>query len=243
KRQSYEPGPNPGRAIKKKKGTYFPPVLPAFMGDNDFDQLTAPNASIQKLRDKYESCRNPHRVPMLPKELTNISFKEYIKEETSVGILPIGLDEESVQPVFVDFHAMNHFMILGQAQKGKTNVIKLLINHAIQQDMEGIGIWDSFNRGLAYLAEHDRVQYLTDRGTVAKWLESTEAMLLERNRQYDKAILEGKALPIFTPLLFVVDGYGRLIEEIDNRMQEMIVRRMKNYINLGFQIVVSGSTN
>lgn len=54
---------------------------------------------------------------MLPKELTNISFKEYIKDENSVGLIPIGLDEESVQPVFVDFHAMNHFMILGQAQK------------------------------------------------------------------------------------------------------------------------------
>lgn len=117
------------------------------------------------------------------------------------------------------------------------------MNHAIQQGMEGIGIWDSINRGLAYLAEGDQVQYLTDRGTVAKWLESTEALLLERNRQYDKAILEGKALPFFTPLLFVIDGYGRLLQEIDNRMQEMIVRLMKNYSHLGFQIVVSGSTN
>lgn len=239
----YEPEPIPGRAIIKKEGTYFTQILLSCIGDNDFDQLTELKASIQNLREKYESCRTPQRVPMLPKELTNISFKEYIKEETSVGLLPIGLDEESVQPVFVDFHAMNHFMILGQAQKGKTNVIKLLINHAIQQGMEGIGIWDSINRGLAYLAEDDRVQYLTDRGTVAKWLESTEAMLLERNRQYDKAILEGKALPIFTPLLFVVDGYGRLLQEIDNRMQEMIVRLMKNYSHLGFQIVVSGSTN
>lgn len=242
-RTSFEPEPVPGRAIIKKEGTYFTQILLPTIGDSDYDQLTELKASIQTLREKYSSSSMPKRIPMLPKELTTITFKDYIKEEKSVNLLPIGLDEESVQSVSIDFHVMNHLLILGQAQKGKSNVIKLLINQAIQMGGSRIGVWDSINRGLVHLSDSDQVDYLPEKDSVAKWLESTEELLLERNRQYDQAILEGKPIPSFYPLLLVVDGYGRLLQQLDNRIQDTIVRLMKNYSHLGFHIVVSGSVN
>ena len=71
---------------------------------------------------------------------------------TQPGLVPVGLDEESVKPVYANFNKTKHCIILGQAQKGKTNVLKLMINHMLVQGAESVGIFDSFDRGLSSYA-------------------------------------------------------------------------------------------
>ncbi|MDA6131139.1 hypothetical protein OSK38_27715, partial [Escherichia coli] len=91
-----------------------------------------------------------------PAELNTINFTRYTNGAVQPGLVPVGLDEESVKPVYANFNKTKHCIILGQAQKGKTNVLKLMINHMLVQDAESVGIFDSFDRGLSSYASEEK---------------------------------------------------------------------------------------
>ncbi|RIW38943.1 type VII secretion protein EssC [Bacillus salacetis] len=154
-RLPFSPEAIPGRAIVKKDSAYFSQVFLPVEGKDDFEQLTLLREDIQLLNDKYTGMASPKPVPMLPSELTMVNFTQYTGSRKQEGLLPIGLDEESVSPVHVNFNKTKHCLVLGQAQKGKTNVLKVLANTALLQESEHIALFDSIDRGLSKYT-HDR---------------------------------------------------------------------------------------
>ena len=76
------------------------------------------------IKEKYQGFKAPKAIPMLPDQLNMLNFNRHTDVIKETGIIPIGLDEEHVQPVYADFNKNKHCMILGQAQKGKTNLVK-----------------------------------------------------------------------------------------------------------------------
>ncbi|PMX97173.1 hypothetical protein C1Y18_36175, partial [Pseudomonas sp. MPR-R5A] len=73
---------------------------------------------------------------MLPSELTTVNFANYISTTMDQWLIPIGLDEEFVQPVTINLETNKHCMVTGQGQKGKTNVLKVILNTAIERGIE-----------------------------------------------------------------------------------------------------------
>ena len=53
-------------------------------------------------------CRLPSPVPMLPDELTLINFTQFTGIANQPGLVPIGLDEENVTPINVNFSKNKH---------------------------------------------------------------------------------------------------------------------------------------
>jgi S-DNA-T family DNA segregation ATPase FtsK/SpoIIIE len=133
--------------------------------------------------------------------------------------------------------------VLGQAQKGKTNSLKVLIHTALDQKIEHIAIFDSIDRGLSSFIGDEKLVYLEGKDHVTSWLDKLEKVLIEREETYHLQIQSGNQLPQFSPILFVVDGYSRFLQSVDNPTQDRIVRYMKSYSHLGFNMVVSGNNN
>jgi S-DNA-T family DNA segregation ATPase FtsK/SpoIIIE len=50
-------------------------------------------------------------------------------------------------------------------------------------------------------------------------------------------------MPQFSPVLFVIDGYSRFLQSLDNLTQDRIVKYMKSFSHLGFNVIVSGNNN
>jgi DNA segregation ATPase FtsK/SpoIIIE, S-DNA-T family len=240
-RLPFSPEPMPGRAIVKKDTAYFAQVYLPTEGNDDFEQMTNLKEVVQSIKEAYAHVKKPDPVPMLPTELTLVNFASYFEKKN--GMLPIGLDEENVKPVYVNFQKTKHCIVLGQAQKGKTNSIKVLIHIALEQKLEHIAVFDSIDRGLSSFNDEETLVYLEGKDHIAAWLDNIEIVFSEREKAYHAQIQQGSQIPQFSPVLFVIDGYSRFLQSLDNPMQDRIVRYMKSYSHLGFNLVVSGSNN
>lgn len=240
-RLPFAPESIPGRAIVKKDEAFFSQVYLPVEGKDDFEQMENVKKLVQYLKDDYNHVEKPAPVPMLPTELTMANFAAYI--DGKEGLLPIGLHEETVKPVYVNLTRAKHCLVLGQAQKGKTNTLKAFIHTALEQQLEHVAIFDSIDRGLSAFIGDDRLVYLEGKDHVASWLEAIEKVMVDREANYQQLIQEGKPLTANQPVLLIVDGYANFLTKLDNPLQDKLVRLMKNYSHLGFNIIVSGSNN
>ncbi|KPL58221.1 type VII secretion protein EssC [Rossellomorea vietnamensis] len=242
-RLPFSPEAIPGRAIVKKDTAYFSQVFLPTEGKDDYEQLSLLKEDIQLLKEKYKGLASPKPVPMLPTELTMVNFTQFTDSRIKTGLLPIGLDEETVEPVYVNFKKTKHCLVLGQAQKGKTNVLKVLANTALLQDSEHIAIFDSIDRGLSNLMREEKVVYMENKEHISMWLNRVEELFSSREEQYNLSIQKGSTLPSFSPVMLIVDGYTRFLQNLDPLLQDKIVKCMKNYSHLGFCVIVSGNNS
>jgi DNA segregation ATPase FtsK/SpoIIIE, S-DNA-T family len=240
-RLPFSPEAMPGRAIVKKDTASFAQVLLPTKGKDDFEQMAYLKEEVQALKNVYADSKKPAPVPMLPTELTIVNFTSYIEKKN--GLLPIGLDEENVTPVYVNFQKTKHCLVLGQAQKGKTNSLKVLIHTALEQEVEHIAVFDSIDRGLSSFVGEEKLVYLEGKDHVMSWLDKIETVFIAREEQYHKQIQDGNQVPQFLPVLFVIDGYSRFLQGLDNQAQDRIARYMKSYSHLGFNMIVSGNNS
>lgn len=240
-RLPFSPEAIPGRATVKKETAYFSQIYLPAEGKDDFEQMSNIKAQVQKLQEVYSNVEKPKPVPMLPTELTITNFAAYVEKKN--GLLPIGLNEEHVTPVYVNFLKVKHCLVLGQAQKGKTNALKALISSALEQDVETLGIFDAIDRGLSTFIGEDKLVYLEGKDHINSWLDKVEERLIKREEEYQKNILVGKTAQVYSPILLVIDGYARFLQNLDNPLQDRIVRFMKNYSHIGFNVIISGSNN
>ncbi|MGD7007056.1 type VII secretion protein EssC [Metabacillus sp. 84] len=234
----------PGRAFIKKDQTYFAQMFLPADGADDYEMMDQLKEDIQMLVEKYSSCKRPKPVPMLPSELSTITFTQYVETQPKPGIIPIGLHEELVQPVSLNLLKNKHCLIIAQAQKGKTNVLKVIINTVLKTQEDRIAVFDSIDRGLSSYASEDRVDYVEAKESITAWLDQTEAVLNERDRQYVQAVQDGKAGDLlFPPLILAIDGYGRFLQAAEPLLLDRLSKAMKNYGHLGFNIIASGNPN
>ncbi len=242
-RVPYNPEPIPGRAIIKKDEAFFSQVFLPGEGKDDFEMLDSIRNDVQNIKEKYSEYEEPHAVPMLPSDLNVINFAKYTEGKLKNRLVPIGLDEELVQPVYINFDKFKHCMIVGQAQKGKTNVMKVILNSTLDQGVESIGLFDSFDRSLSNYSEEEKVTYLETKEQIGKWVEEVEQKLLSRESDYLEKVQYGDTTMDYPPIFLVVDGYARFIQTLDPALQDKFARLIKNYSHLGFNMVVSGSNN
>lgn len=242
-RVPYSPEPIPGRAIIKKDEAFFSQVFLPGDGKDDFEILDSIRNEVLTLKGRYSEYKEPQPVPMLPSDLNVINFATYTKGKMRNGLVPIGLDEEFVQPVFINFDKYKHCMIVGQAQKGKTNVIKVILNSTLDQGVDSIGLFDSFDRSLSNYNEQDKVSYLETKDQIGIWVQEIEQKLLEREADYLEKVQFGDTSMDYPPIFLVVDGYARFVQTLDPMLQDRFARLIKNYSHLGFNLVVAGSNN
>ena len=240
----FTPEPIPGRAIIKKEDSYFSQVFLPADGKDDYELLELIRKDVRSIKEKYENYKRPNPIPMLPTELTTLNFIAYLDDTQQAGKLPIGLDEELVQPVYIDLVKNKHCLVLGQAQKGKTNVLKLLVNSLLNSSPKAVAIFDSFDRGLSSYASEESVSYLETKEQITDWLSGIEQLLIERESEYVANLQSGQlALNNHQPIVLVIDGYARFSQMIDSPLQDRLSKLMKNFSHLGFHMLVSGSNN
>ncbi|WP_243290997.1 type VII secretion protein EssC [Bacillus sp. FJAT-47783] len=239
----YSPEAIPGRAIIKKEQAFFAQIFLPADGEDDFQMFDQLKEDIQQLREKYADVKQPDPIPMLPSKLTMKELNHNRRVVMQQGLIPLGLDEEFVQPVYIDFVKHKHCIILGQTQKGKTNVLKIVLHKALSETT-GIGVFDSINRGLSSFINEKEIDYMETKEHIVKWLDEKEQLLQKREQDYLEAVQRGEVERLtFSPILLVIDGFARFQQTIDSMIQDRLSKFMKNYSHLGFNLVVSGNHN
>src|SRR5699024_3588266 len=107
--------------------------------------------------------------------------------------LAIGLDEDTVQPVYIDWKKHNHCLIIGDAQKGKTNILKLMIDRIQEQSEVAIGLFDSIDHSLAEYGDDEEIVYMATKGDAEQWSQQVEQELKRPEEVYREALQERNA--------------------------------------------------
>lgn len=232
--------PFPGRAIIKNEQVQFAQLFLPASGQDDLEVLESIKGKVQALQKKYEDHTLPAPVPMLPLELTSFSFPTYYNGKQQNGRIPVGLNEDTVRPVIMDFHKNRHCLLVGQAQRGKTNTLKWIIQNVLQQETDFITIFDSFDRGLSTYADESKVNYLETKEALVEWITSTEQHYAGVEQSYLEQVQQGTA-PGITLSYFIIDGYSRFLQVADAGIQDRLSKLMKRYAHLGFNVIVTGN--
>lgn len=233
----------PGRAIVKMSDIHLAQVILPVDGEDDYQQLEALKQEIKQLNKLNADKDKPESIPMLPKNLTVDNFKDFIKREYRSGTIPIGLHEELVKPIWIDFKQINHCLVMGGSQSGKTNVLRYIIHQLLDSHIDQLTLFDSIDRGFSYLVQNERINYVETKEDIEDWLDKTEMLFLQREQDYLSMVSSGKPLPQLEVVPLIIDGYARFLRIIDNQIQERIVHMIKSYSHLGLQLIVSGNSN
>ncbi|MGG3571300.1 type VII secretion protein EssC [Bacillus gobiensis] len=237
--------PIPGRVIIKKDASYFAQVFLPVEADDDIELFDELKAQVQQIRMTYEDREKPKAIPMLPSELSMHDFEEkYVPSRKEYGFIPLGLDEESVQPVYMALAKTKHCIVMGQTQKGKTNVIKLMLRYLLDGDTQQIGVFDSIDRGLTEFTQEEKIKNIETKEEMKEWLTQNEEVFKTREAMYLEAVQHREVQNLsFASIVLVIDGFGRFQQSIDASIQDKITSFIRSYAHLGFHLIVSGNAS
>ncbi|MED4082024.1 type VII secretion protein EssC [Halalkalibacterium halodurans] len=228
----------PGRMIVAKDKNWLAHTYLPAKGENDFEVIENVKARIQTINDRYEDSKLPKSMAMLPKTLTLTGLRERIKEEPRLGI-PLGLNEETVQPVYIDQDAGAHMVIAGEPKRGKSNVLKVILSFYFETDVEKIVLCDGVDRPLFDFSRKDKALYPTNAEELQHAVEELKQVMEERRMQYDEALQAGTEIPQFRPYLFVIDSFNEFKKMLGVSKEPAFAEMMQLYGHLEFRVIVA----
>ncbi|WP_460393698.1 type VII secretion protein EccCa [Actinophytocola sediminis] len=115
----------PGRGLSRDK-LHFLVGLPRIDGSsNDQDVAAGVQDAVAKLNGAWRGRHAP-KVRMLPELLP---YEDLLAQDPHRGtkLVPIGVDENALAPVYLDFDADPHFMAFMDGESGKTNLLRTIV--------------------------------------------------------------------------------------------------------------------
>jgi S-DNA-T family DNA segregation ATPase FtsK/SpoIIIE len=116
------PAGRPGRGLTREK-LHMLTGLPRIDGSSDADTVAAGVAdAVAKIRGAWRGRPAP-QVRLLPEMIT---YEEVLQADTrrDSKLVPIGVNEEDLQPIYLDFNADPHFFAFADGESGKTNLLR-----------------------------------------------------------------------------------------------------------------------
>jgi DNA segregation ATPase FtsK/SpoIIIE, S-DNA-T family len=116
------PERSPGRGLTKD-GLHFLTALPRIDGQPDAASL--PEA-VRKLVETVDTAWQGQRAPGVRLLPSAFSVAELPGPAETGARIPFAVDEATLSPVFLDFAADPHFLVLGDTETGKSNLLHLI---------------------------------------------------------------------------------------------------------------------
>jgi ESX secretion system protein EccC len=119
------PEGRPGRGLSRDK-LHFLVGLPRIDGSsNDQDVANGVQDAIAKINTAWRGRRAP-QVRLLPEKLP---YEDLLNQDTqrNTKLVPIGVNEDELAPVYLDFDAEPHFFALMDGESGKTNLLRTIV--------------------------------------------------------------------------------------------------------------------
>jgi S-DNA-T family DNA segregation ATPase FtsK/SpoIIIE len=117
------PGGRPGRGLSKDK-LHFLVGLPRVDGSSNAEDV---GGGVQDASDRIrKSWRGPVAPPvrMLPDLLP---YEDLPKQDKNTRLIPIGVNEDELAPVYLDFDQEPHFLAFADGESGKTNLLRAIV--------------------------------------------------------------------------------------------------------------------
>ena len=184
-------------------------------------------------------------IPTLPKELSKESIKEYIDSPIPKNNIPIGLDIEKIQPVYLDLN--NHSnIIVGANQSGKTSLLKLTLENVLEQNNKAF-IFDSTDMEFYNYKNNDLVTYVETSEDALEFLEFIKDETLKVKLGYEDEKFNN---PDITPREYYsrierkyifIDDIDKFLETIKSTKSFEAEKILQEGLQYSFKVI--GTTN
>ncbi|ANN20759.1 type VII secretion protein EccC [Amycolatopsis orientalis] len=116
------PAGRPGRGLTRDK-LHLLTGLPRIDGSSNPDDVAAGVAdAVAKIKGAWRGRPAP-QVRLLPEMVTYDEVLS-IDSKRNTKLVPIGVNEEDLQPIYLDFMADSHFYAFADGESGKTNLLR-----------------------------------------------------------------------------------------------------------------------
>ncbi|WP_156726822.1 type VII secretion protein EccCa [Streptomyces apocyni] len=120
----------PGRGLVPEK-LHFMGAVPRIDGVNSDDDLSEATAAMAKEISRHWTAPPAPAVRLLPRELPVHSLPAgHAAPQRGVAI---AIDENALEPVFVNFDRDPFFLVFGESESGKSNLLRLLIKQLTER--------------------------------------------------------------------------------------------------------------
>jgi S-DNA-T family DNA segregation ATPase FtsK/SpoIIIE len=232
------PPSSPGRGLSPHK-LHFLSGLPRIDGAERVDDLADGVADLVGRVRKAWSGPSAPPVRLLPRELPYEQLPAIARDGAA---LPIGVDEDELAPVLVDLDAEPHFMVIGDVESGKSNLLRLIARGITTRwtPQEAKVITFDYRRGLlgAITTAH-QLSYVMNSVNAPDIVDNIVAALRERlaNLQIDPVAGE---VPKWTGprLILLIDDYDMVASSAGNPMTAL-TQFLPQARDIGLHVVLS----
>jgi S-DNA-T family DNA segregation ATPase FtsK/SpoIIIE len=173
------PEASPGRGLTRE-GRQFLTALPRVDGQPTADDL---GEGVRKLAETVAAAwpgAPAPQVRLLPDALPVSALPGPAQTGTRI---PVGLDENTLSPVFIDFGADAHFLVFGDTECGKSNLLRLIAESVVDRytpDQARL-IFVDYRRSLLDSAEAEhRIGYATSSAAAAPLINDVREAMVKR---------------------------------------------------------------
>ncbi|WP_030913738.1 type VII secretion protein EccC [Streptosporangium amethystogenes] len=229
----------PGRGLTKE-GLHFLSALPRIDGVRNAEDLsTGVRALVSAVKNAWQGP-SAKPVRLLPSILPAGTLPDITR--TGPGRIPIGIDEATLSPVMLDFETDPHFIVVGDTESGKSNLLRLVTEGLVARrtPQEAMMIVIDYRRSLLDSAatEH-RIGYAASGVAALELINDARAALLKRlppaNLTPDQ--LRARDWWQGCDLYIVVDDYD-LVATSSNPLQPL-VELLPQARDIGLHLVMS----
>lgn len=239
--EGLEPSPVPGRGlVRGKPPLEFQTALPQFK-DKDTEEIIS---TFKSFADKNKFAKAVS-IPEMPDKVYIHNLNESVKDDT----LAIGLNDQDLQPVFVNFRINPTIMIAGDIQTGKSTILVSWITMLadILGDKVRIYAQDSSTMGIYSVLNRVNVTDLSQVEDMYSFIENLKAEIDRRREQINDYRRNNKNLDelyeSWQLLVFVFDNLSDFTDTGDYSLKEVLERIVKKEHGLKIAVVAAGNTS
>jgi S-DNA-T family DNA segregation ATPase FtsK/SpoIIIE len=240
------PADAPGRGVTRD-GLHFLAAVPRLdppPAGSVPDTQAATRALVSAIATGWPGPR-ARAVRMLPHRLSAAALAAAGPAAQGRGLVPFGLDEGALAPVGADFAADPHFLIFGDTECGKSNLLRVLTSGiaGAYSDEQAKLMFVDYRRSLLDFAEvPHQIGYATSSVTASMLLKDVRESLLKRLPPADLTPSQLRARSWWSgPELFlVVDDY-ELVANSANPLT-MLAELLPQARDIGLHVLLARSS-
>ncbi|SFB31445.1 DNA segregation ATPase FtsK/SpoIIIE, S-DNA-T family [Amycolatopsis marina] len=218
------PAGRPGRGLTRDK-LHMLTGLPRIDGSSDAEDVGAGVAdAVAKIKAAWKGRHAP-QVRLLPELMP---YEELLAEDKhrNSKLVPIGVNEDELAPVYLDFDAEPHFMAFADGESGKTNLLRQIARGITDRytKQEAVIILVDYRRTmLGYVDGDQLLGYAVSANQLTEMMKDVAGSMSKRLPGPDVTQEQLKTRSWWTgPELFLmVDDYDLVVTQTNNPLKPL----------------------
>jgi len=251
-----EPSPVNGRGlVKGNPPLEFQTALPA-EGESEIERTIKIKSIIGKISKSWTGPK-AKPIPVMPEIVyyKDLITRDEVKKNLArrPACVPLGIEENEMEPCFIDLLETPHLLVAGDIQSGKTTFLQALtITLALKFSPEklAIHIFDSSSLGLYALSQLPHTKtYTNDGSNINEFAEALQKVIEERKSELNEeriragGLINDKEFVLSRQLnIILIDDFNDFLQYADSTTNDLFERIIKKERNLGISILAAGYT-